>query len=525
MIYEFSGFAVDSGRFELSREGQPIGLQPQAMRLLQALLAADGRLVTKQQIVLAIWDGRAISDSALSSQIKALRKALDDTARPYGIIGTVHGEGFRILCPIERREDRVPAMPVRTDAAPVAREREQADPRGSKAAIAVLPFRLIGRTDRAALLAEALPDEILTALSRLRMLHVIARGSSFQYSRSDTQPAQLRAQLGAQYALSGSIEPVGEDVIISVELDDTASESVVWAERFTVPPAGVHEVRAEIAGRIAAEAEQQIPRNEADRLRLKVPDSLTAWESFHLGMSHLQRRGRENMFLAQGHFQRAVEIDPGFSRAYSGLSHTHWWLVLQRTLTDTAASERAMMEHARAAFDHDPYDPAAYLAMGRAHSLLEDQQSGLDFLDRAVDLAPSYAWAHNQLAAIRAFTGPHDKAIGHGMTALALSPRDPLRHSMYAALAVAHLNKGEVEQAAEWGRKAQTLPHRDLMVMVTALCTNHIAGYKDEAAAIAQRVRDTFPGLNAEGIARANPMMQPENIALTSAIMEKYGIG
>ncbi len=523
MIYEFSGFAVDSGRFELSRNGQPIGLQPQAMRLLQVLLAADGRLVTKQQIILAIWDGRAISDSALSSQIKALRKALGDNGRPYRIIGTVHGEGFRILCPVERREDRVETLPG-AEAARAAPAPEAPDRRGTRAAIAVLPFRLIGRTDRAALLAEALPDEILTALSRLRMLHVIARGSSFQYSRADTRPSQLRLQLGAQYALSGSIEPVGEDVIISVELDDTASEGVVWAERFTVPPAGVHEVRAEIAGRIAAEAEQHIPQNEADRLRLKVPDSLTAWESFHLGMSHLQRRGRENMILAQGHFQRAVEIDPGFSRAYAGLSHTHWWLVLQRTLTDTEASERAMMEHARAAFEHDPYDPAAYLAMGRAHSLIEDQQTGLDYLDRAVDLAPSYAWAHNQLAAIRAFTGPHDMAIAHGMTALALSPQDPLRHSMYAALAVAHLNKGEVEQSAEWGRKAQTLPHRDLMVMITALCTNHIAGHTGEAEAIAQRLHSTFPDLTVEGIARANPMMKPENIALTHAILGKYGI-
>jgi TolB-like protein len=317
MIYKVAGFIVDRGRFELSRDGEPIALQPRAMRLLLMLLEADGRLVTKAQIVAAIWDGRAISDSALTSQVKALRKALGDTLRPCRIVGTVHAEGLRILAPIETRRPAA-ELPARGG------EAENIDAIGAQPSIAVLPLDVLPGDGPPPIVAEALPAEIIDALARMRWLKVIARVSSFGMRGPGDDLDHVRERLGADYCLSGLVETAGDRLKVGVELADTRDRSVVWTQRYEAGLEEVHALREEIVGSVVSNIEITVPQHEMKLTRLRDPDSLTAWELYHTGMGRLLSPSRLAVQPIEDAFRRAFAIDPDFARAHAGLSELCW---------------------------------------------------------------------------------------------------------------------------------------------------------------------------------------------------------
>ena len=519
MSYQFAEFTLDRERFELLRGDEVVRLQPRAMRLLDLLVSAEGRLLTKQRIFDEIWDGRIVSDSALSSQIKALRKALGDTQRPYRLIGTVHGQGFRLLADTSRPAPASVATREQPPAAEAETERV-----GVRPSIAVLPFTTLGAAGPHGAIGEALPDEIITALSRLRMLHVIARGTSFQFSGRGKGMAAVGRELSVHYCLSGTIEIDGDRLFVTAELADTRDDCIVWAERFAGSPGAIHDIRAEIVAAIVSEIELRISHNEAQRVRLKVPDELTAWQAFHIGMSHVFMRDIRRQNAAARYFEHALEIDPKFSRAHAGLSHVYWWLNVQHLFRDTGDMRGKMIDSAKRAIDCDPFDPAASLAMARATSFETTQDESLMWLDRTIEYCPNYAWGHSQIAAKRSMTGPVDVAVDHAMTALSLSPRDPLRHSTYAALATAHIHLGKFDEAARWGRKIMELPHTDIVAMVSGLCANYVAGHHDVSRRIAQRIEEVHPGFTTERFVSAHPMMRDEAAARLKEIFAAHDI-
>lgn len=521
MIYKFSVFAYDSDRFELiDSSGEEVPLQPMTKELLYLFLQAGvGQLLTKGTIIEQLWQGRQVSNAALLSQIKTLRAALNDTEKPRQIIATVHAKGWRLIPEVEMvRERSVATTPVAGVDAP------SSELVGEKPSIAVLPFRIIGdaRSPNASF-AEALPDDIISALARLHMLRVIARGTSFQFGNGNIAPSKLRTALGVDYCVSGAIELGGDNLVVLIELADTRDDSVVWSERFEFDPRAVHEIREHAVGRVVHEVERQIPRNEAERLRISASNDLTAWQAFHMGSSLIYRRGISNIERAQAYFTRAVSIDPDFARAHAALSHTYWWLLLQRTLHDPGDAPQLMRQSAEAAVDADPDDPSANLAMGKALSLGTQPDQAPEWLERAIDLSPSYAMGHTQVAAYHAFAGPYQDAMEHGALALKLSPRDPMRYSTYAAHAIAQFNLGDIQAAAEWGRRAQSVPHEDLMIMVTALCAVFLAGDKQEAAQIAGKIRSVFPTVTISGIERSNPAMGDQVRPVVQAILSANG--
>lgn len=518
MSYQFAEFILDRERFELLRDGEVVRLQPRAMRLLDRLVSAEGRLLTKQQIFEEVWDGRIVSDSALSSQIKALRKALGDTEKPYRLIGTVHGQGFRLLADASRR------TPADVTIAEPAAADSEADRVGTRPSIAVLPFTTLGAPDPRGAIGEALPDEIITALSRLRMLHVIARGSSFQFAAGTHRMADIRRELSVHYCLSGTIEIAGEKLFVTAELADTRDNRIVWAERFAGTPGAIHDIREEIVAAIVSEIELRISHNEAQKVRLRVPDQLTAWEAFHLGMSRLFTRDIEKQGAAVRYFEHAIAIDPLFARAHAALSYVSWWQNVQQLLKNNGDLHVRMYDSARRAVDCDPFDPAASLAMARATSFDIDQDESLMWLGRTVDYCPNYADAHRQMAAKYSMAGPPETAIDHATTALSLSPRDPLRHTSYAALATSNARLGKFEEAASWGRKVMNLPHTDIVAMVSALCANFLAGHRDVSERIARRIEEVHPGFTTERFVRAHPMLPQENAVRIGAIFGAHDI-
>jgi TolB-like protein len=302
MLYRFGTFELDMARFELRVDGEPCRVEPQVLSLIALLVENRERLVSRDEIIEKVWDGRIVSDAAISSRIKSARQALGDDGRAQRYIRTIHRQGLRFVAPVQAARGDSPARAEPIDATP-GETPVATDAEANRPSIAVLPFRLIGDAGPHAAIADALPHELITELSRLRWLFVTARGSSFRLRDPGADMGEIGRLLGVRYALSGTVEISGTRLVVTVELVDTRDSRVVWAERHSGAVDEVHAVRADIRSRILATLEIRIPLHEAERARLTVTERLDAWSAYHLGLQHMYR------------FNRADNTDaPGFSR-------------------------------------------------------------------------------------------------------------------------------------------------------------------------------------------------------------------
>jgi TolB-like protein len=244
------------------------------------------------------------------------------------------------------------------------------------ASIAVLPFRLIGDAGQWAAIADALPHELIAELSRLRWLFVTARGSSFRLRSADADMGEIGRLLGVRYCLSGTVEVANSKLAVTVELVDTRSGGVVWADHFAGGLDAVHPIRTEIRARILAALEIQIPLHEANLARLTVTENLDAWSAYHLGLQHMYRFNHRDNAVASELFQRAVTQDPGFARAHAGLSFVHFQAGFMRQTDDIAGEIIQARSFAQRGLDLDPLDPFVNFAMGRSFWLEGDLDRG-----------------------------------------------------------------------------------------------------------------------------------------------------
>ena len=274
----------------------------------------------------------------------------------------------------------------------------------------------------------------------------------------------------------------------------------MWAEQFELEPRDVHIVREEIVSRVVSSVEDKVSQNEARRLHFAQPDSLTAWQAFHVGSSLIYRRGSTNLALAQTYFNRAVTIDPGFARAWAGLAHTYAFEVINRPFDAAKSSKRKLVEFSEKAVDANPDDPSANLWHGRALSITRSDLDPLPSINRAVELAPSYALAHQQLATTHAYCQNHKQALDHAGASLRLNPHGAERYACYSIIALALFKSGDAISSIEWSKKAGLVPYDNLHIMLAPLYTHHLLGEMDDAARIAGRIKKAFPGVTQEEI-------------------------
>lgn len=502
MGYRFEDFEVDRARFELRRGGTPVAIQPRALSLLLLLLDARDRLLAKDEIVAALWDGRAISDYAIAAQVKAVRRALGDDGRSQRLIRTVYGVGIGFVGEAEAF--------VAAEAATDSAEPEVSSEAG-RPSIAVLPFRLVGMAGPYGALAEALPDEIITALAKLRWLRVTARGSSFRFPSHDSRAADVGRELDVGYCLSGTMEILGPSLRVGIELADTSNEAVVWREDYALQLDGIHEVRHEIVGQVAAQLDLLVSRQEAARIRLQVPELLDPWQAYHLGIAEAFPIGRPDYDAAERHFDHAVALAPRFARAHAGIAHANYWRLMQRIENPDPDVLARMQLGAETAVELDPFDPFAQLGLGRTRLLQRDVAGCLAAFGQATSLCPSYALAYTATGLVQVILGRVDEAGANIDQALRLSPLDPWRVHMYTARMMIFHATGDIETAVAWGRKALAeAPAEGKIVYASVLAVMHAAGETGEARRIAAEIGRRFPDVGGEAIVRAHPVTTPQ---------------
>ena len=514
MIFQFAHFELDIDRVELRADGVALAVEPQVFALLRLLIENRSRVVTKDEIVAQIWKGRIVSDSAISSRVKSARQVIGDDGRAQALIRTAHGIGFRFVAEV--------VQPSTVSFAPLREPAPGEGPLPSRPSLAVLPFRMVGTAQPEFPIADALPQDLITELSRLHWLLVIARGSSFQFRGSDTSLEVVRQKLNVRYCLSGVVEMSGPVLSVSVELGDTQTGGVVWSERFRADVSAIHEVRNQIIAAVTSAVEVRIPFNEARRALSKSPENLDAWSAYHLGLHHMYRFNKADNDIATGLFERAAAMEPGFARAYAGLSFTHFQNAFLR-YSDDPASVMLAQRFASQCLERDPLDPFGHFTMGRAQWLNDDLEASLPWLERANALNPNYAQARYSRGWAEALLGSAEASQLNIDTALVLSPLDPLVYGMLGVRAMSYLVLEDPAQAALWAERAAKAPGAHALIEMIAATAHGLNGNAGKAHAWAGSVRARAAHLDKADFLRAFPFRDLPTRARVTGMLGKLG--
>jgi TolB-like protein len=496
MIYRFGAFDLDLDRFELRKGGATVPVEPQVFALLSLLVTHRDRMVPKQEIHDRIWSGRIVSDAALSSRIRSVRRAVDDDGTAQRVIRTVRSAGFRFLAPVtEVTAESAP--PASGPPEPVANE--AGAPGGllaSRPAVAVLPFQNLSGDPEQEYFSDAISADIISALSKHRWIQVVARSTTFGYKGRSVGSRRLRDELGVTYVVEGSVRRAGDRIRVTVQLVDATADAQIWAERYDRRMEDVFAVQDEITESIAARLEPEIGSAERQRVAAAGSRDLQAWESYHLGVAQFFKFTPEGNREAQRLLTASRERDPDFGAAHA------WWayaVVLGMVYWDTEPTARLLDQALAAtqrALELDDQDAVFYALKARVRLARREYRSALAENEMAISLNPTLAAAHCGLGDSLAYEGRYDEAIVKFEKAIALSPNDPQRWAFLTYGALALIFKRDFEAAVKWAERASVIPNCQYWTTAhRAVALAHL-GRVDEAQKAARKLLSEKPGFS-----------------------------
>jgi TolB-like protein len=446
MNFLFEGYVLDPGRRELRFKDKLVPVEPQVFDLLEYLIRNRDRVVSKDDVFGAVWHGRVVSESALTSRVNAARSAIGDTGGNQRLIRTLRGKGLRFVGAVQESLQAIEPASIPTQAE--LPNRPLALP--SKPSIAVLPFTNMSGDPEQEHFADGISDDIITALSRIRQFFVIARNSTFQYKGSSPDIRQVATALGVRYVVEGSVRKAGERVRISVQLADGGTGNQIWTERFDRNLGDVFAIQDEITRSIVGQIEPELGRAEYERTRATAPESLDAWELFHHGMALVARRTKEGNEQARRLFERSLDLDPGFAPAHAGIA---WSQAEDLFFRFARHDPDDCLDHARRAVLLDDKDPLAHFALAWALTFKRQPDLAIEEVNRAIQINPSYAHAHAILGRLLVHSGRCQEGMEHAELALRLSPSDPSAAQFRNIFAIGNFYLGNDLKAVELARQ------------------------------------------------------------------------
>lgn len=468
--------AHDDGREEI--------LEPRVMQVLVALARASGEILTRDELLEACWGGVVVGEDALSRVIGRLRRLSEGVAADVFELETITKVGYRLVTPGDRARFEPPPT---ASAAPGERPALSLP---SKPSIAVLPFKNISGDPGKEYLADAITEDIVTALSHWRWFFVIARNSSFAYKNSDVDAARVGQELGVRYVLVGSVAAAGSRVRVSARLVDAVTGSNVWADKFDHELVDVFTLQDQMTERVVAAIEPAMLHGEGVRIERKSPADFNALDCFYRGMWSLNQMTDEADADALALFREAIRLDPALALGHIGASRIHYWRSICG-VSDAPEDELCLsLALARTAIGLDSREATAYFASAGAELYLGDHAAALEDARRAVNLNSNFAYGHYRLGQVQIFAGAPTNAIEHVAKSLRLSPYDPQQGPMLETLALAHYQAGDYENAAVHAASAGRVSGAGRSVLAAALAQ---LGRADEAARVLTRVEPARP--------------------------------
>jgi adenylate cyclase len=456
---QFGSFILDLDRLCLRGPAGEIDLRPKSFEVLRYMVQHSGRVVAKDELMATVWSDVTVTDDSLTRCISEVRRAIGDEGQR--ILKTVPRRGYLLDAPVIPDRNSATAAAGETARSRVPRGERETD--WSEAAdltdgpfIAVLPFANLSGNVEEDYFSDGFTEDIITELSRLSELRVIARHSSFQYKGKVVDVRQVGRDLGVRYVLEGSVRRSGYRIRVIAQMVDAASGAQRWAERWDSKLEDVFAIQDEVVRTLASLLIVHVRKAEVERALLKPPATWQAYEYFIRGLDvHLAYQSSQDVAAlheARLYLEHAISSDPAYARPYSALAISHlssWSNFGDQEFLQSSALERAY-QYARKAVQLDPQLAYGQVTFAWVLTWRSEHDAALSALDRALRLHPSYS--HWQIAGIFMFAGEFDRAVETMKTYMRLDPYHPT--SAIGWLGVTHFALGHLAEAQTLLREA-----------------------------------------------------------------------
>ncbi|WFU42790.1 winged helix-turn-helix domain-containing protein [Bradyrhizobium sp. CB82] len=502
-IYTFGPFRLDTGAKILFRETEPTGLGQRAVALLCALIERAGTPVSKDTLVEATWPGLAIEDSNLTVQIAALRRVFNEAAGATDWIETLPRRGYRYVGP---------PVAIETPPGETSAPTPVAFTAANKASVAVLPFANLNNDPDQEYFADGMVEDIITGLSRSKLLFVISRNSSFTYKGRAVDIKRVSRELGVRYVLEGSVRKAGKRVRVTGQLIDASTDAHIWADKFDSDLEDIFDLQDRLTSSVIGAMSPQLERAEIERARRKPTENLQAYDYYLRSKFSIYQWTRKGSDEALRMTKLAIALDPAFAVAYAsganifGQRKGFGW-------TEDAAKERAESRQlVERAVQLDQDDPLVLAHAAHVYSyMLEEPETGSALAARAVALDRNLAMARLWGGWAQLYLGNHDAAIDQFSAALRLSPIDPHLFIPQTGMAFAHFFAGRHDDALSLATSAiQRQPNFSgaQRILMSSLA---MAGRIAEARRVCDAVLQSDSTLRISGI-KTSPFRRLEDV-------------
>jgi adenylate cyclase len=475
-MVEKAKYRLDLGDERLWHGDQSVQISNKAFRLLRLLVSKPNRLLTKDHILDAVWGDVCVSEGLIKEYVHDLRLALGDDPKQPRFIETVRGRGYRFLGGIESVD-----RPAGVDG----------HARPDRPSIAVLPFTNISGDPEEEYFADGLSEEIITALSFVPWLFVIARNSSFIYKGLAIDVREVGDELGIRYVLEGSVRRAGDRLRVNGQLVDTETATHIWADRYESKLDDVFDLQDEITEAVVNAIGPKIQLAEIERATRKRPNNLTAYDLY------LRARAALNSLqidAAIGLLDEAIAHAPDYAKAKA----VRAWcttLIGWRYVAPTEAQRATSIRLAEEALVSPEADAETRAYAGYAIGFMGDQKHrAMSLVEDVTRQCPSFAWAWASLALLESYHGDARRAIKLARTALRLSPRDPQSFRCEMAISKAHLVLNQFEESLEYADQGlQKSPSNSFFQICQITCLVRLGRLAD-----AHAMADKFQAQNPE---------------------------
>jgi TolB-like protein len=437
-----SRFRLDLVRRQLLRDGAPVQLGSRAFEVLCVLAAANGNVVTKDELMTRVWPGVIVEENNLQVHVSALRKALEEGKSGETYLMTVPGRGYRLV--------GLAASHPGTDD---TRETSTLAATSRGPLIAVLPFQNMSGDAEQEYFADGMVDEIITGLSRIKWLSVVSRNSTFIYKNKPVTIAEVGEKFGVRYVLEGGVRKAGNRIRITAQLIDARTDTHLWAEQYDRVLQDVFALQDEITMCVVGAIEPSLRKAEIERVKRQRPTNFNAYDLLLRALPFVLTHTPSDSAIAVPLLEEALKLQPDYAAAHAFLSRClhHRYRRTGWREEDRAAAIR----HARSAVAHGSDDATALAVAAHVIALDEhDTATAVRLFDRALELSNSNIFALSLSATVFAWMGKAELAIERAERALLLSPFDSYNFRSLHALAVAHFSRRRYKDAVDAARKA-----------------------------------------------------------------------
>jgi TolB-like protein/DNA-binding winged helix-turn-helix (wHTH) protein/Tfp pilus assembly protein PilF len=573
-VWRFEDFELDPNAYRLRHKDRIVRLERIPFELLCLLVERRGELVIREEILERVW-GKGVfvdSENGINTAIRKIRRALNDDADAPRFIVTVPARGYRFVASIQEANaaaatsrDGASARVSAVSAAPPAVEkpsprrwwisailvglalsavliplalrhllRSEAPgvgassaqnhplPLPDKPSIVVLPFTNLSGDREQEYFSDGITDDLITALSRLPGLFVIARSSAFTYKGRAVKVQDMGRELGVRYVLEGSVRKADNQVRITAQLVDAASGEHLWAEHYDRPLRDIFALQDEIVRRIVTTLNLQLDLWDKHGLLVtKRTNNLEAYDDFLRGLEYAQSPTKAGNEQARQLYEKAVEVDPKYSDAFAQLAFTYlleWGWQWSR---DSHDLERALElgQHATAL---DDTQSLAHALLGATYLFERQHDQALAEGQRAIDLDPNFAPAYLWMAETLTFSGRPAEAVGMAQKAMRLDPRNQDCYLIEIGRADNHMGR-YAEAVSVLKRNVARYPNN--LASHASLVTAYVElGREADGRAELAEVLRISPGASVEGFKKINPDIDRAFVERVLADLRKAGL-